>query len=51
MEASPSVPHAFVGSQLPVRCSAGPTLTKVSGKSMITIASGLPSVIWAASEL
>ncbi len=49
--ASPSVMNVFFGSQLPVRCSAGPTLTKVSGKSMITNASGLPSTICWASEL
>ena len=36
--------------EVPVRTSAGPTLANVSGKSMITIASGLPETICSASE-
>ena len=51
VEARPSVKNDFAGSQLPVRTSAGPTFAKVSGKSMITNASGLPEAICAASEL
>ena len=41
-EIRPSVTNVFFGSKFPVRTSAGPTLSKVSGKSMITSASGLP---------
>ncbi len=37
--------NAVFGSKFPVRTSAGPTLLKVSGKSMITIPSGFPDVI------